>query len=92
MGTGGSSHGTMVCRWIMPYRKSGEIRIHNLSTFSVKLESEIVVSPWKWTDDTYYFHAIWWTDEPYMANPVRDMTFVEVKGERAFMWEIILLF
>mgnify|MGYP002712946177 FL=1 len=73
--------GTMVCRWIMPYRKSGEIRIHNLSTFSVKLESEIVVSPWKWTDDTYYFHANWWTDEPYMANPVRDMTFVEVKGE-----------
>ena len=73
--------GTMVCRWIMPYRKSGEIRIHNLSAFSVKLESEIVVSPWKWTDDTYYFHANWWTDEPYMANPVRDMTFVEVKGE-----------
>ena len=73
--------GTMVCRWIMPYRKSGEIRIHNLSAFPVKLESEMVVSPWKWTDDTYYFHANWWTDEPYMANPVRDMTFVEVKGE-----------
>lgn len=73
--------GRMVCRWIMPYKKKGEIRIHNYSSFPVTLESDLVVSPWKWTNDTYYFHANWWTDEPYLANPVRDMTFVEVKGE-----------
>lgn len=73
--------GTMICRWIMPYKKSAVIRIHNLNTSPVELKANLIVSPWKWTDNTYYFHANWWTDEPYPANPVRDMTFVEVQGE-----------
>jgi hypothetical protein len=73
--------GTMICRWIMPYKKQGLIRIHNLHESPVELSINAVVSPWKWTDDTYYFHACWTTEGPYMANPVRDMNFVEVEGE-----------
>jgi hypothetical protein len=72
--------GTMICRWVMPYRKNGLIRIHNLNDFQESLTVNAVVSPWKWTKDTYYFHAAWWTDKPYSAQP-RDMTFVEVEGE-----------
>ncbi|MDR1224105.1 MAG: DUF2961 domain-containing protein [Tannerella sp.] len=74
---------TMICRWVMPYRKKGEIRIHNHCDFPVHLTMNVTVGAWKWTKDSYYFHANWWTDKPYSAQP-QDMTFVEVRGEGTY--------
>lgn len=73
--------GSMICRWIMPYQNNAEIILHNLSTESIDVTAELNVSSWQWTETTYYFHANWWTDIPYMADPVRDMNFIEIEGE-----------
>ncbi|MDR1746432.1 MAG: DUF2961 domain-containing protein [Tannerella sp.] len=77
--------GTMICRWVMPYRNTAEIRIHNLGKMPVNMNVSAVISPWKWTADSYYFHANWWTDKPYTSEHPQDLTFVEVKGEGVYV-------
>lgn len=72
--------GTMICRWIMPYRKGGTLRIRNLAAGPVRATARLLVSQWKWENRSLYFHANWWTDIPYPPRPVRDMNFVEVSG------------
>jgi hypothetical protein len=72
--------GTMICRWIMPYQKSGSLRIHNLAKAPAALTLKAVISPWQWAANSLYFHTNWWTDAPYPARPVRDMNFIDVKG------------
>jgi hypothetical protein len=80
---------TMICRWVMPYREKSEIRIHNLCNFPVHLSMNVTVDNRKWTNDSYYFHANWWTDEPYPAHPHRDMNYVEVTGEGVYVGDNI---
>jgi hypothetical protein len=75
------SDGTMICRWIMPYKQSGEMKIHNLSSQDVKVEVRALISPWKWEESSLYFHANWWTDIPYPPRPPFDMNFIDVHGQ-----------
>lgn len=74
------SNGTMVCRWIMPYQRAGNLRLHNLASTPVSVEVKAAVSPWRWTPDSLLFHTTWWTGAPKPPRPVWDMNFVEVKG------------
>ena len=72
--------GTMVCRWIMPYRASGTIRLHNLGAAPVTVNVQATVSAWEWRADSLHFHTSWWTDVPRPPRPVWDMNFLEVQG------------
>ena len=72
--------GTMICRWIMPYRSGGALRLHNLTAAPVTVNAKVVVSAWKWDDHSLYFRANWWTAVPCPPRPVWDMNFIEVKG------------
>ena len=72
--------GSMVCRWVMPYKASASILLHNLAKTAVTVRLKAVTSPWAWTPDSFHFHTQWWTGEPYPPRPVRDMNFIEVQG------------
>ncbi len=73
--------GTMICRWIMPYRKTATLRIHNFAKAPVSVRLNAFVSPWSWRGDSLYFHTSWWmADRPTPSRPVWDMNFIEVKG------------
>jgi hypothetical protein len=72
--------GTMICRWIMPYQKSGSLRVHNLATEPVTVALKAVVSPWEWTANSLHFRTNWWTDQPSPPRPPWDMNFIDVKG------------
>ena len=72
--------GTMVCRWIMPYKQAAQLRVHNLATAPVTVTLFAAVSSWEWTSDSLYFHTSWWTGEPLAPRPVRDMNFIEIQG------------
>lgn len=72
--------GTMSCRWLMPYREKGTVRLVNLGEQSVELKLTAHCMPWTWDENSMYFHANWWTDKPYPPRPVTDLTFVEVHG------------
>jgi signal transduction histidine kinase len=83
--------GTMVCRWIMPYQRQGEIRLHNLAAFPVKASVRAVIAPWKWTPDTFYFHTTWWTAPPKPPRPAWDMNFVEVQGRGLHVGDTLIV-
>ena len=74
------SDGTMICRWVMPYKNSGNLRIHNLGSKQVTITVKTNISPWKWNNNSLHFHANWWTDVPYAPRPVKDMNFIEING------------
>ena len=72
--------GTMICRWIMPYQKSGSLCIHNYAKNPVTVKLAASISAWDWTVDSLYFHTNWWTDRPSPPRPIWDMNFIDVKG------------
>jgi len=72
--------GTMVCRWVMPYRSSGSLRVYNLGKEQVEMTVKAYTSSWNWNKNSLHFHANWWTDVPHAPRPVWDMNFIEIKG------------
>lgn len=72
--------GTMICRWVMPYKTNGHLRIHNLSADPVTVNLKANISLWKWDKNSFHFHTNWWTDVPYPPRPVWDMNFIEIQG------------
>ncbi|VGO19089.1 glycoside hydrolase family 172 protein [Pontiella sulfatireligans] len=72
--------GTMICRWVMPYQTSAQIKLHNLGAQPVSAKVSVCVQPKAWSADSMYFHANWWTGEPLPPRPVQDMNFIEIQG------------
>ncbi len=73
--------GTMVCRWTMPYEKTGKIYLENLGENKVKAELSVVVAERKWTENTMHFHATWRMDDPTPTFPLYDWNFLEAEGK-----------
>jgi hypothetical protein len=52
-----NEEGQMICRWVMPYRKTARITIINKASFAVDVAVSATVDSWKWDDRSMYFHA-----------------------------------
>jgi hypothetical protein len=78
--------GTMTCRFVMPYRQDVQVEVVNHSGAPVQLEGRILVSPWKWDDNSMYFHAKWRID-PDMVMGVKpiDLPYALVIGKGVFV-------
>lgn len=72
--------GTMVCRWVMPYRKQSEWCLENLGKQPVTVEMTVESGPYNWTDRSMYFHASWRMDDPTPGFPLFDYNLVKVEG------------
>jgi len=87
-----TADGTLVCRWVMPYRKSAEIRLTNLGKTPVAAELRADVSSWKWDDASMHFYARWRSDELVPGSPFQDWNFVRVEGQGVYVgdnWTIL---
>ena len=49
--------GTMTCRWVMPYQRSGKVSLLNLGGAPVDAELEVKTGAWTWDEHSMYFHA-----------------------------------
>jgi hypothetical protein len=84
--------GTLICRWVMPYRKSGEIRLTNLGKTPVTAELQADVSPWQWDDASMHFYARWRADDLVPGSPFQDWNFVRIQGQGVYVgdnWTIL---
>jgi hypothetical protein len=72
--------GWMICRFVMPFREEARILLDNRGTASAQVEIEAVVEARPWSDDTYYFRALW-SAERGRTRPFRDMPFLNASGE-----------
>jgi hypothetical protein len=78
--------GTLTCRFVMPYRETARLEIVNHTAEQVDLKGQIRVSPWKWDDDTMYFHAKWRIDPDLFASRrAIDLPYAFVIGKGVFV-------
>ncbi len=80
-----TADGQMECRWVMPYRQSGEITLTNYGSNPVRVEVEACVDKWKWTPRTMHFHATWRMDNPTPTLPIFDLNTLEVEGRGVYV-------
>lgn len=84
--------GTMVCRWVMPYQKSGEILLSNLGKAPVTAGIQADVSAWQWDNASMHFYARWRSDELVPGSPFQDWNFIEVRGQGVYVgdnWTVL---
>lgn len=80
-----SPDGWMECRWVMPYKESGEIILSNHGSNPVNVELEVYTDKWEWTSRSMHFHASWRMDEPIPTFPLFDWNLLEVHGKGVYV-------
>jgi hypothetical protein len=87
-----TADGTMVCRWVMPYRSSAAMRVLNLGRQPVDLELRAGVSHWDWDKRSMHFHANWRPDDVVPGAPFQDWNFIDIRGRGVYVgdaWTVL---
>ena len=92
-------NGNITSRWLMPYKKKGSLKLHNLSGGEVNVEVAVKVSHLKWDDRSLYFHASWrQQDHIYIHNnydedeKCSDWNFATIHGRGIYKGDLLSLF
>ena len=83
--------GTMSCRWVMPYQKTGEISVVNLGDEPVDIQLEAVVYNWQWDTRSMYFHAAWRGQYPVPTRPFSDWNYITLKGRGVYVGDTLTI-
>ena len=82
-----AADGTMTCRFVMPYREYGAVGNRQPHRRAGAISpAKFAVSPWKWDDDSMYFHAKWRIDpDLYVGRGAIDLPYAVVIGKGVFV-------
>ena len=83
--------GTLSCRWVMPYQKSGKISVVNLGEKPVDIDLKAVVGDWDWDEDSMYFNAAWHGQYPVATRPFSDWNYVTLKGRGVYVGDALTI-
>ena len=83
--------GNMSCRWVMPYKQSAKVTLHNLSGEPVDASLEVKTGDWNWDDRSMYFYAGWSGQYPVPTRPFSDWNYVNVKGRGVYVGDTITI-
>jgi len=79
-------NGCMVCRWVMPYRETVDVRVLNFGKTEVTAHLAFeATSEWEWDDRSMHFHATWRQENPIHTRPMHDWNYVEIEGKGVFV-------
>jgi len=81
--------GKLTCRWVMPYEKSAKLKIENNSKLPIKFKIDINYQPWKWDEQSMYFHANWGYDRGINNLPIPNFNFINIKGKGTYVGETL---
>lgn len=73
--------GTMICRWVMPYKTNGTISLKNSWNEPVGLSVKIITDKYVWDSNSMHFYASWRMDEPTPTFPLFDWNFLSAEGK-----------
>ncbi len=81
-----AADGSMTCRFVMPFRDSAKLEVVNCTPAPVDLDGRVRVGPWRWDDNSMYFHGKWRVD-PNLHGGVGnvDLPFAVVIGKGVFV-------
>lgn len=86
--------GSMVCRWLMPFKKSLKIRLDNHGEQTVVVRGSVQLSPYEWKDgQSMYFRALWRVNHGLIASrtEVQDLPFLIAQGKGVYVGTTSLL-
>jgi hypothetical protein len=83
--------GTMSCRWVMPYQKSGKISVVNLGENPVEIQLNAVVGDYSWDENSMYFNAAWRGEYPVPTRPFSDWNYVTLKGRGVYVGDALTI-
>lgn len=75
----------LTSRWIMPYQKSGRIRLEYLGTAEVDADLTVTSTWWIWDDRSMHFHAHWRQEDPIATRPMHDWNYIDFKGRGVYV-------
>ncbi len=80
--------GSMICRFVMPYRSSARIHFQNLGEQSVTITGSVNSADYEWNDGrSMHFRARWRVNHDLIADPeaVQDLPFVVARGKGVYV-------
>ena len=86
-----AENGTMTCRWVMPYQKSGKVSVMNFGKDPVNVELGVKTGDWKWDDRSMYFNAAWRGQYPVATRPFSDWNYVTLKGRGVYVGDTLTI-
>ena len=88
--------GRVVSRWPMPYRRTGEMSLCNVSDTVCDVAVSVNVSRYDWDERSLYFHACWKREDnlPFFqsADKCYDWNFVTLSGRGVYRGDLLALF
>ncbi|MCX7048018.1 MAG: DUF2961 domain-containing protein [Candidatus Sumerlaeota bacterium] len=84
--------GTMTCRWVAPYKKSGRVALLNLGKQKVAAKLTAVAGDWKWDARSMYFHASWRQQRDIPTRPYQDWNYITIAGKGVYLGDTLALF
>ena len=75
-----AADGTLTARWTMPYAKSAQLMIKNLSDHDLAIQMSASTAKWEWTDHSLLFHANWHGQFAIPTQPRSDWNYIDLKG------------
>jgi hypothetical protein len=82
---GMTGDGEMWCRFRMPFAKSAEIRLRNLSAQEATVRGAVSSVPAKFDDKTLLFHAKWRIEKSLPTRPMTDWRHLAANGAGRFV-------
>ena len=79
-----TADGTLTCRFVMPYDKSGRVTLTNLAGKPIPVELDLVVGQWSWDERSMHFHANWRHQNPLPTRPMSDWNYIEIRGRGVY--------
>lgn len=96
-----TENGWMESRWLMPFKKSAQIRLVNLDTQTVNADVEISTESCEWKNNSMYFGASWHEfnqistskDDTSTGDEWHfDMNYITLKGQGVYVGDAITVF
>lgn len=89
--------GKIVSRWVMPYKENTKLTLTNHAAYKVNISAKIHTSPFRWDDNTLYFHCAWKQEIniPLSNNENKDCidwNFTTINGKGIYMGDVLSLF
>jgi hypothetical protein len=87
--------GTMISRWVMPFRASLRVRVENLGDQGVSLSGSARPMPYTWdADRSMHFRARWRVDHDMVPDPaeVQDLPFLLARGRGVYVGTTSILY
>ena len=86
------TNGTMICRWVMPYKNSARLMLLNLAQQPISVSLQAMMGGWQWDERSMYFHAAWHFASNLQTPPPRDWNFVTLTGSGVYVGDTLALF